>query len=80
MKSLIDYAKEELNAVSLKKVVGPNGAFISVTNAEGETSTLPVGGKSQAGKLAEFNILITDDGQAIATVNHYEEEESLELA
>ena len=76
--TLVEYAKEN-GFTSLKKVVGPNGAFITLIGVEG-TSTLPVGKKSQSGKLSEYNILITDDGQAICTVNEYKEEEALELA
>ena len=40
---------------------------------------MPVGKRSQQGTLESFNVLITEDGTAIATVNHYEEVESLEL-
>lgn len=78
MKKLTDYLKE-LGAVEASKVVGPNGAFISATKADGTKFTLPVGGKSQAGKLHEFNVFITPDGNAIATVNHYTEEERVSL-
>ena len=78
MEKLTEYLKE-LGASSCRLVSGPNGRFISYT-VNGKQSTLPVGGKSQNGTLAEFNVLITDDGQPIATVNHYEEVEELELA
>ena len=78
MKKLTEYLKE-LGASSVRLVSGPNGRFISYT-INGKQSTLPVGGKSQNGTLAEFNVLITDDGQPIATVNHYEQVEELELA
>ena len=77
MATLIEYAKEQ-GASSIKKINGPNGAFITMKIGD-EDITLPIGGKSQEGKLSEYNILITDDGQAIATVNLYEEEESLVL-
>ena len=78
MQKLIDYLRE-LGASSCKLVDGPNGRFIRYTIGE-EQSTLPVGGKSQNGTLAEFNVLITEDGTAIATVNHYEDVEEMELA
>lgn len=79
MQTLLDYAKS-LNAKSLSKVSGPNGAFISIVLSDGGKITLPVGKRSQAGKLSEYNILIASDtNQAIATVNHYEEVEMLQL-
>lgn len=78
MKKLIDYLKEN-GAVEASKVSGPNGAFISATKADGSKFTLPIGGKSQGGTLAEFNVLITDDGNAIATVNSYKVEERVTL-
>lgn len=76
MQTLIDYAKAQ-GAVSVKKVTGPNGAFIAMTLTNGEDLTIPVGKKSQTGSLRDFNVLIADDGQAIATVNLYETEEEL---
>tara|TARA_Y100000310_G_C20101953_1_gene543141 strand:- start:289 stop:525 length:237 start_codon:yes stop_codon:yes gene_type:complete len=78
MEKLIEYLKE-LGASSCRLVSGPNGRFVSYT-VNGKQSTLPVGKKSQNGTLAEFNVLITDDGQPIATVNHYEDVEQMELA
>ena len=78
MKNLIDYLKE-LGASTVKLIHGPNGAFIAYTIGDKE-HTLPVGKKSQAGTLSEFNILIAEDGQAIATVNQYKQVEELELA
>lgn len=71
MKSLLVYLKEQ-GAVKAQVVKGPNGAFISATKGDGSKFTLPVGKKSQGGRLAEMNVLITDDGQAIATANMYE--------
>ena len=75
---LINYLKAQ-GASSCRLVDGPNGRFVSYTIGT-EQSTLPVGKKSQNGTLAEFNILETEDGTAIATVNHYEQVEELELA
>ena len=77
MENLLEYLKG-LGASTCRLVSGPNGRFVSYTIA-GKQSTLPVGGKSQNGTLAEFNVLITDDGTAIATVNHYEQVEEVEL-
>ena len=78
MKKLTEYLKEQ-GCVKAQKVEGPNGAFIVGIKADDSKITVPVGKKSQAGTLAEFNVLITDDGQAIATVNHYEQLEEVAL-
>ena len=81
--TLFDFVKEmkdkKSDKISLKKVEGPNGAFISITKANGEISTLPIGKKSQGGTLDEYNILIAEDGQAICTINNYEDGEELTL-
>ena len=79
--SLVTYAKS-IGAVKAEKVVGPNGAFISMTKADGSKSTIPVGKKSQNGSLSEYKVLITDGsqgpaGQAIATVNEYSTAEEM---
>lgn len=81
MESLVEYLKAQ-GATTASKVVGPRGAFISYSVGKGKKAvvhTLPVGGKSQNGSLAEYGIFITEDGQAIATVNEYEVEETLKL-
>ena len=78
MKKLITYAKE-LGAKSISKVNGPNGAFISMVMSDDSKMRLPVGKRSQAGKLDEYNILIADGGQAIATINSYETAETITL-
>ena len=75
--SLIDFLREQ-GAVTVSKVVGPNGAFISYATKKGKF-TLPVGKKSQAGTLSEYKLLIADDGQAIATISDYSVEEELSL-
>lgn len=75
---LIAYLKE-LGAKTAEKVVGPNGAFVSYAMADGTKGTIPVGKKSQEGKLSEFNVLIADNGQAIATINQYKAVDSIEL-
>jgi len=78
MKTLLDYLKE-LGAVKASVVAGPNGKFISYVLANGAKGTLPVGKRSYEGTLATFNVLITEEGQAIATVNSYVEEETMDL-
>lgn len=75
---LIDFLRQQ-GAVTASKVVGPNGAFISYETKKGAKSTLPVGKKSQGGSLSEYKVLITDDGQPIATMNNYSVEETLSL-
>jgi len=78
MKTLLEYLKE-LGAVKASIVAGPNGKFISYELANGTKATLPVGKRSYEGTLSTFNVLITDEGQAIATINSYVEEESMTL-
>ena len=78
MKTLIAYLKELGASGTVQLIHGPNGAFI-VYYIGANKHTMPVGSKSQAGKLNEFNVLITEDGQAIATVNQYKQVEELEL-
>ena len=80
---LVDFLRER-GATSVAKVAGPNGAFLSITNADGTNSTMPIGNKSKDGKLNEYNVLATADkltGETIhiATVNAYETVESLAL-
>jgi len=75
---LIEFLKER-NAKSVKKVTGPNGAFLSIVEEDGEVTTMPIGKKSQDGTLSEYNVLISDDGQAIATINNYQDGETMKL-
>ena len=77
MEKLIDYLKN-LGASTVKLVHGPNGAFIAY-NIGGKEHHIPVGKKSQAGTLREFNVLIAEDGQPIATVNQYKDVETIAL-
>ena len=67
------------DCISARKIVGPNGAFISATRKDDTVITLPVGHKSQNGKLNEYNVFVTEDGTAIATVSEYKEIEQIEL-
>lgn len=79
MESLIDFLKAR-KCVTAEKVVGPNGAFIVAKDKKGnQIISLPVGKKSQEGKLADYNVLETEDGAFIATVNNYSTEETLAL-
>lgn len=79
MKKLITHL-QELGYTSATKVVGPNGAFISASKADGSKNTFPVGKRSQNGTLEQYNVLITDDGVAIATVNEYKSVQTVSFA
>tara|TARA_R110002051_G_scaffold128394_1_gene202108 strand:- start:441 stop:695 length:255 start_codon:yes stop_codon:yes gene_type:complete len=82
--TLIEHLRA-IGAVSVEKIAGPNGAFISHTDATGNKGTIPVGGNSQNGTLKEFNILAVADRVDpevtihIATINDYSVEETLSL-
>lgn len=75
---LLEYLKSK-GYVSATKVVGPMGAFISATKRDSSRDTLPVGKRSQNGSLAQYNVLITEDGTAIATVNEYRQVETVQI-
>lgn len=75
---LTDHLKAQ-GAISVVKVKGPNGAFMSITMKDGQKKTMPIGKKSQEGTIKDYNVLITDDGVAIATTNNYVEQESVTL-
>lgn len=77
--TLIEYLKNERGAVSATSVSGPNGEFIRATMQDGSEFTVPVGKKSQGANLADYNVLIADDGTAIATINNYKDGETLTL-
>lgn len=76
--TLIQHAKG-LGAVKIEKVKGPNGAFMSLLLADGKKVTMPIGKKSQEGKVADYKVLIADNGTAIATTNNYSTEEAVDL-
>lgn len=78
MQNLLEFLKAQ-GAVKAVKVNGPNGAFISATKANNSSFTLPIGKKSQEGKLSDYNVLIAENGTAIATVNNYEVAEEVTL-
>ena len=70
---LTDYLKSK-GAVKASLVNGPSGDFVSAKRADDSVFTLPVGKKSQGGKIAEMNVLLveTNEGEvAIATMNNY---------
>ena len=75
---LVEHVKAQ-GAVKMRKVLGPNGAFVSCEKADGTKFTLPIGKKSQEGDLREYNVLIADNGQAIATINNYVQGEEITL-
>jgi hypothetical protein len=68
---LLNYLKEQ-GCTTAALVKGDNGCFVAATKANGDKITLPVGKRSQDRKLHEYNVLITPEGVAIATVNSYE--------
>ena len=93
MKTLLNHAKE-IKATSICKVSGPLGAFISISKhsdikvqhskEDSTKTTIPIGKRSQTGKLADYSLLETSDrvtGQPmlIATVNNYKVTEVLTL-
>ena len=78
MATLLQYLKEQ-GCTTASLVDGPNGNFVSATKKDGSIFRLPVGKKSQGGKLSEYNILTTDNGQVIATMNQYEELDTVKL-
>ena len=71
MNKFSDYLKEN-GFVSAKIKAGPNGDFVIAQKADKSTDTFPVGGNSQGNSnLFDYNVIICDDGQAIATINNY---------
>ena len=80
MKKLLDYLEFNVNDENhgIEKVIGPLGNFISFTKDKWVTKeSMPIGKRSQNGRLADYNVLVTEDGTAIATVNEYKVGESL---
>lgn len=75
--TLVEFAKEN-KAKAINKVAGPNGAFISLEDAEGQRlMTLPIGKKSSNCPIQNLKIVVTDDGTNIATM--YGTTERIEL-
>ena len=79
MMNLLKYLVQEENGKTATIVSGPNGKFIKVVRKDKTEFTIPIGKKSQDGSLADFNALIAEDGQVIATINNYEDEETVTL-
>ena len=71
MRKFSEYLKEQ-GYISAKIIAGPNGDFIVAQTEAYHVTNFPVGKKSQGVKdLFEYNVVITNDGQAIATINNY---------
>ena len=79
MTTLKEYLTE-LQANRAKLMNGPNGKWISYTVNDIKHS-MPVGRSisSQSAMLNDMNVLITEDGQPIATANVYEVVDTLEI-
>jgi len=81
MENFLNYLRS-INAAKATIVAGPNGKFITVLYKEGVEpgpNAFPIGKKSQNGTLSAFNALHTEDGKVIATINEYEDLESVTL-
>lgn len=82
--SLKDYLVAQ-GAVKVDKVIGPNGAFLSASDAKGvQVCTIPVGKKSQGASLSEYRLLHTQDSttgepMVVATASQYETAETMSL-
>ena len=71
MNKFIDYLRES-GYVSAELVHGPNGNFVACINDKGLTTYYPVGKSLQGCKnIADFNYVVSEDGQIIATINDY---------
>lgn len=80
MQKLLDYLEFNVNDDNhgIEKVIGPLGNFISFTKDKWKSrESMPIGKRSQNGRLADYNVLVTEDGTTIATVNEYKVGESL---
>jgi hypothetical protein len=78
MQKFVDFiAERHPDAASATPVDGKNGRFISVKLTDGSYVTYPMGKKSYEldvpTDITELNVVISDDGQAIATMNTYVE-------
>ena len=71
MNKFIDYLRES-GYVSAELVHGPNGNFVAAFNGKGLTTYYPIGKMSLAcTNIADFNYVVSEDGQIIATINDY---------
>jgi hypothetical protein len=79
MQKLATYLKS-MGFVTASIVNGPNGDFISAKRGDDSKGTFPVGKKSQGcTSLMDMNVIVTDKGQAIATINQYEDVDTVTL-
>ena len=79
MPTLKEYLTE-LQASKAQLMNGPNGKWISYT-VNDIIHSMPVGRSisSQSAMLNDMNVLVTEDGQPIATANVYEVVDTLEI-
>ena len=79
MQKLATYLKS-MGFVTASIVNGPNGDFISAKRGDDSKETFPVGKKSQGcTSLRDMNVIVTASGQAIGTVNQYEDVDTVTL-
>ena len=79
MQKLATYLKS-MGFVTASIVNGPNGDFISAKRGDDSKDTFPVGKKSQGcTSLMDMNVIVTASGQAIGTVNQYEDVDTVTL-
>lgn len=79
MQKLATYLKS-MGFVTASIVNGPNGDFISAKKRDNSKETFPVGKKSQGcTSLMDMNVIVSADGQAIATINQYEDVDTVAL-
>lgn len=65
------YGRENIAENGVNKMKGNNGAWISIELKDGKRHAIPVSKKeaSQEANINEYNIFMTDDGVAIATIS-----------
>tara|TARA_R110002124_G_C8905258_1_gene510180 strand:- start:190 stop:429 length:240 start_codon:yes stop_codon:yes gene_type:complete len=79
MQKLATYLKS-MGFVTASIVNGPNGDFISAKKGDDSKETFPIGKKSQGcTSLMDMNVIVTASGQAIGTVNQYEDVDTVTL-
>ena len=79
MQKLATYLKS-MGFVTASIVNGPNGDFISAKRGDDSKETFPIGKKSQGcTSLMDMNVIVTASGQAIGTVNQYEDVDTVTL-
>ena len=65
------YGRENIAENGVNKMKGNNGAWVSIELKDGNRHAIPVSKKeaSQEADINEYNIFMTDDGVAIATIS-----------